>query len=212
MVWILVKSLLIIFTTIQVRGLPPGPGVCEKTQRVQQGMINTTVIVKHCCNNYYQIDERCVECPIGHISKGGNCTKCVDERYGSKCAGKCRCNSTERCDNVKGCIPVNAGDEITTYKTVMVLNAGGQTAGNGNSNVVIYVICVAAGSVLIVICGIFVKNREAVCRRKPTTIAMENATRKRKEPELSFEKKTKKKKESMYADINEKYMINFDGE
>ncbi|XP_052075793.1 uncharacterized protein LOC127713863 isoform X2 [Mytilus californianus] len=211
MEWILLKSMFIILTTIQVGGLLPGPGVCEKTQRVEHN--NKPVTVQHCCNNYYQTDERCIECPIGHFSKGDNCTKCVDERYGSKCAEQCRCNSNERCDNVKGCILLDAVDERTTYKTVTGLNAGGQTAGNGNSTIVIYVICVAAGSVLIVICGIFVKNREAVCRRKPTTIVMENTTRKRKEPKLSFRKENlKNKKESMYDDINEKYMINFDGE
>ncbi|XP_052076536.1 uncharacterized protein LOC127714502 isoform X3 [Mytilus californianus] len=212
MEWILLKSMFIIFTTVKVRGLPTGPGVCKTPQRIKHK--NKTVKARHCCNNFYQIDERCVECPIGHFSKGDNCTKCVDERYGSKCAEQCRCNSNERCDNVKGCILVDAVDGRTTYKTVTGLNAGGQTAGNGSSNVVIFMACVAVGGILIVICGtILAKNREAVCRRKPTTIAMENAIRKRKGQTLSFEEENvKEKKESMFAHINEKYMINFDGE
>ncbi|VDI18165.1 Hypothetical predicted protein [Mytilus galloprovincialis] len=180
MEWILLNSMFLFFSTVQVRGLPPGQGVCKTHQSEERGGIYINVTVVHCCNNYYQIDERCVECPIGHFSRGDNCTKCMDEKYGKKCAEQCKCNSTERCDNVKGCILLDAFDSSSTYKTVVVPTAGGQTAGNGNSNVLIFMACVAAGSVVIVICAILVKNRRAVCRRKKTTTAMEHAKRNKK--------------------------------
>ncbi|XP_063414403.1 uncharacterized protein LOC134696500 isoform X2 [Mytilus trossulus] len=95
MAWILLlKSIFIIFTTVHAKGIIPyGKGICKKPKSEERG-INVTV--RHCCNNYYQIDERCVKCPIGHISRGDNCTKCMGERYGRKCAETCRCNSTER--------------------------------------------------------------------------------------------------------------------
>ncbi|XP_071128155.1 uncharacterized protein [Mytilus edulis] len=209
MEWIILQSMFLFITTVHVRRLPPG--VCEKPLRVEQ--FNKTVLVRRCCNSFYKINETCVECPIGHFSKGDNCTKCVDERYGKKCAEKCTCNSMERCDNVKGCIPLDAFDSSSTYRTVVVPTAGGQTAGNGNSNVIIFMVCVAAGSVVIVICAILVKNRGAICRRKKTTTAMENAMKKRKGQTLKCKNKNvKDNRESMYADINEKYMINFDGE
>ncbi|XP_052076542.1 uncharacterized protein LOC127714502 isoform X9 [Mytilus californianus] len=208
MEWIVLKSIFIIITTVQIRGFPAG--VCSVYQRTRQGRNRT---VWHCCHHFYKMNGVCVECPIGHTSKGKSCKKCEYGKYGHKCAEKCRCISTKRCDHVNGCIPGYAANGSTTH-TATISNAGGQTAGNGSSNVVIFMACVAVGGILIVICGtILAKNREAVCRRKPTTIAMENAIRKRKGQTLSFEEENvKEKKESMFAHINEKYMINFDGE
>ncbi|XP_063414402.1 uncharacterized protein LOC134696500 isoform X1 [Mytilus trossulus] len=118
-----------------------------------------------------------------------------------------------QCDNEKGCIPLDAFDSSSTYKTVVIPTAGGQTAENGNSNVIIFIACVAAGSIVIVICAILVKNRGAVRRRKPINIAREHAKRSKKGQTLKCKNKNvKDNRESMYADINEKYMINFDGE
>ncbi|CAG2194734.1 unnamed protein product [Mytilus edulis] len=95
----LLKSIFKVFTTVHVRSLTPGSGVCEKPSREER---NITIILLHCCNNFYPIDERCVECPTGFWSSGDNYTPCDDTRYGRKCANKCRCKSMERSkDNYK---------------------------------------------------------------------------------------------------------------
>lgn len=73
--------------------------------------------------------------------------------------------------------------------------------------------CVAVGSVLVVVCGLIVKNREAIFQRKSSNKAMTTEIKKRKRSNFGFGKENvKDKKESLYADINEKYMLNFDGE
>lgn len=80
-----------------------------------------------------------------------------------------------------------------------------------NSDVVTYMTCVAVGSVLIVVCGLIVKNREAICRHKSGNNAVKHLIHKLKQPTV-HDGHNKKVAESLYDEINEKYMINFDGE
>ncbi|XP_052076543.1 uncharacterized protein LOC127714504 [Mytilus californianus] len=207
---ILIKSmtylLCIILSVMQVKGL--AYGVCKVRERSVGDKI---VKVEGCCNNFYKKNEVCVECPIGHSSEGKQCEKCVNGQYGVKCAELCHCNATERCDHVRGCITVTVDDR--TEKTNPPIDSYAPEQAAEHDDVVTYMTCVAVGSVLVVICGLLAKNREAVCRRNGSITAMENEITKRKRPNFGPCKiNGKDKKESLYAEINEKYMINFDGE
>ncbi|CAC5356695.1 unnamed protein product [Mytilus coruscus] len=152
----------------------------------------------------------CVECPVGFYSKGEVCEKCENGHFGKKCGWRCSCSSMERCDHVTGCVPID--DKTETAVTVTNDKGSHNDVREAvNNNVVTYMTCVAVGSVLVVVFGLIVKNREAICRLKPSTKAMKTENKKRKWPKFSIGK-ANVKKESLYADINEKYMLNFDGE
>ncbi|CAC5359818.1 unnamed protein product [Mytilus coruscus] len=191
---------------MQVKGLPYG--VCK----VHKGLVGVKIVlVEDCCFNFYKKNDVCVECPDGYFSKGIQCEKCVDRQYGRKCAELCTCNAMERCDHVLGCINVTVDDRTETTNPPLDGNPAEQASEH--DDIVTYMTCVAIGSVLIVICGLIAKNREAVCRRNGSITAMKNKITKRKQPNFSPGKNYgKDKKESLYAEINEKYMINFDGE
>ncbi|CAC5359829.1 unnamed protein product [Mytilus coruscus] len=202
----MIYLLCIILCVIQVKGF--AYGVCK----VRKGSVGGKIVhVEDCCYNFYKKNDVCVECPIGHFSKGEQCEKCVDGQFGKKCAEVCSCNATERCDHVVGCISVTVDDRTEWTNPPLDGNPAEQAAGH--DDVVTYMTCVAVGSVLVVICGLLVKNREAVCRRNGSITAMKNEITERKRPKFGPGKNNgKDKKKSLYAEINEKYMINFDGE
>ncbi|XP_063414046.1 uncharacterized protein LOC134696278 [Mytilus trossulus] len=211
MEWIFVKTLFLLFSIflriMHVKGL--AVGVC-KTQLRREG--DSIKHVVDCCFNFYKQNGECVECPIGHSSKGIQCEKCVNGQFGRKCAELCQCKPNESCHHVRGCITVTVEDG--TEPTNPQLNGNPAEQASGHDDVVTYMTCVAVGSVLVVVCGLLVKNREAICRRNGTSMtAMKNEITKRKRQSVSSGKNSgKDKKESLYAEINEKYMINFDGE
>ncbi|VDI70637.1 Hypothetical predicted protein [Mytilus galloprovincialis] len=84
-------------------------------------------------------------------------------------------------------------------------------SNNGNGNVAIYMTCVAVVSILVVVCGLIVKNRKIICRQKYRNNSRATNIKKIKQPTFRL-KRNKKVAESLYDDINEKYMMNFDGE
>lgn len=94
---------------------------------------------------------------------------------------------------------------------VMIINYDISNLDNGNGNIVIYMTCVAVVSILVVICGLIVKNRKKICRQKSRNNSRATNIKKIKQPIFRL-KRNKKVAESLYDDINEKYMINFDGE
>ncbi|XP_052076532.1 uncharacterized protein LOC127714500 [Mytilus californianus] len=221
MAWILVYIVFFIFSTIHAKTPSYGvstaqttthtPGVCYGYGRIYRNGLYMNVILGNCCNNFYKKNGVCVDCPIGSHSKGGGgCKKCENGYHGKKCASICSCNSTERCDHVLGCVSIDdkTGTVVPTDK-----RSHNDVQEAVNSNVVTYMTCVAVGSVLVVVCGLIVKNREAICRRKPSNKAIKTKIKKRKWSNFSFGKaNVKDKKESLYADINEKDMLNLDGE
>ncbi|CAC5359843.1 unnamed protein product [Mytilus coruscus] len=212
MEWIVVYVVFLLFSTVQAT--TPTPGVCQIYRRIRNGVSYTNVKVAICCNNHYMSNDKvCVECPIGQHSKGEVCTKCEDGLFGRKCSFTCNCNPTERCDHVKGCVPKDMLDVETRTVVPTDKSPNSNPQETEVNNVVIYMTCVAVGSVLIVVFGLIIKNSEATCRRKPSNKVMKTEIKKRKWSNFSFGKaNVKDKKESLYADINEKYMLNFDGE
>ncbi|XP_063415162.1 uncharacterized protein LOC134697066 [Mytilus trossulus] len=65
-----------------------------------------------CCNNHEEMNDTCVECEIGYVSKDGfPCQPCSLGLWGRKCRDICSCQHNERCDIVYGCV------EVTTVIT-----------------------------------------------------------------------------------------------
>ncbi|VDI03992.1 Hypothetical predicted protein, partial [Mytilus galloprovincialis] len=102
MEWIFLLSVFLMSSVENVISLPEG--VCGEYKRLKRINANRSVTVTFCCNYYHKRDGVCVACPIGYVSKGENCTPCMDEQYGKKCAETCDCDETERCNHVRGCI------------------------------------------------------------------------------------------------------------
>ncbi|XP_076090196.1 uncharacterized protein LOC143062371 [Mytilus galloprovincialis] len=74
---------------------------------------------EYCCSGYGELNNVCIECKIGFTSiDGQSCMACEKDRFGKRCLSRCNCDSSQRCDNVAGCVP-----EVGTFNT---------TAGNDN--------------------------------------------------------------------------------
>ncbi|CAC5366228.1 unnamed protein product [Mytilus coruscus] len=171
---------------------------------------NNTRFEKFCCSGYELKNGTCTKCLHGfHSEKKSICKPCTKGKYGEKCRNTCKCNSNERCDNIEGCIP---DDTRTREKNdTSISNSQDTPTTSINGDVVIYMTCVAVGSVLVVVCGLLVKNKEAICKNKPGNNSVRHMIHKLKQPTFR-DGRNKKVAENLYDDINEKYMINFDDE
>ncbi|CAG2234544.1 unnamed protein product [Mytilus edulis] len=127
-------------------------GECNKNTRFE----------KFCCSGYELKNRTCTKCPTGyHSERNSTCKKCTTGMYGGKCRDQCKCNINEMCNHIEGCVN-RTREENNGSKSIP---QDPPTTSN-NSDVVIYMTCVAVGSVLVVVGGLLVKNKEAICRIK----------------------------------------------
>ncbi|CAC5423938.1 unnamed protein product [Mytilus coruscus] len=144
---------------------------------------------KVCCSSFEFKNEKCTKCLVG---------------YNSEINSACK-----PCTNDGSCIH---DDLITGGKNdKSKRNSPDTPTTSNNGDVVIYMTCVAVGSVLVVVCGLLVKNKEAICKHKPENNSVRHMIHKLKQPTFR-DGRNKKVSENLYDDINEKYMIDFDGE
>ncbi|XP_052077400.1 uncharacterized protein LOC127715405 [Mytilus californianus] len=179
----------------------------------RQNGICTNNTRRVCCAHFELKDQTCTKCKKGYynLKINSTCKPCTRGKYDTKCTKTCSCNSNERCHHVTGCIL----DHLTTTENKDESNMnykGTDTkSDNGNGNVAIYMTCVAVASILVVVSSLIVKNRKIICRQKSRNNSLTTNIKKIKQPTFRFGR-NKKVAESLYDEINEKYMINFDGE
>ncbi|XP_071128156.1 uncharacterized protein [Mytilus edulis] len=165
---------------------------------------------KVCCSAFELRNGTCKPCLEGYNSKtDSECKPCTTGKYGKKCVNNCKCNNTERCDHIKGCISVDASTK--EKKNASKNNSQNQPTTSNGGDVVIYMTCVAVVSVLVVVCGLIVKKREAICTNQSGNKSVKHLIHKMKQS-TSHNGHNKKVAESLYDEIDEKYMINFVGE
>ncbi|XP_076071827.1 uncharacterized protein LOC143043384 [Mytilus galloprovincialis] len=171
---------------------------------------NNTSFEKFCCSGYGLKNGTCKKCEDGYYSERKlTCKKCAKGNYGDKCGKTCNCNSKEWCDHIVGCIPGDA--RIREENKSSHSNSKNPPTTSNNGDVVIYMTCVAVGSVFVVVGGLLVKNKEAICRIKSGDSSVKHIIHHFKQPCINDAHK-QKDAERLYDEINEKYMINFDGE
>ncbi|XP_078338235.1 uncharacterized protein LOC144626868 [Crassostrea virginica] len=76
------------------------------------------VVVEQCCYGFHEKNNMCIECNPGF--RGENCNEaCPENHYGKMCANLCKCNDTQICHHVCGCIRKSIGmDNITATEVI----------------------------------------------------------------------------------------------
>nr|XP_022342871.1 multiple epidermal growth factor-like domains protein 10 [Crassostrea virginica] len=116
--------LLFLFTLVSTCNSLAGDNVCSRGYQNESGEFVKDVF---CCKDYQEKNSMCVECDPGF--RGYNCNQtCPDGYYGGKCLPKCKCNGSQFCHHVCGCLQrSNTTDNITTNSTEVVFSYSVET-------------------------------------------------------------------------------------
>nr|XP_022342875.1 protein draper-like [Crassostrea virginica] len=111
--------LLFLFTLVSTCNSLAGDNVCSRGYQNESGKL---VVIKYCCKGFQEKNNMCVEVECDPGFRGDYCNKtCPDGYYGEKCLPKCKCNRSQFCHHVCGCLQwSNTTDNITTNNTEVV--------------------------------------------------------------------------------------------
>ncbi|XP_052077396.1 uncharacterized protein LOC127715396 [Mytilus californianus] len=158
---------------------------------------------KFCCTHYEKQNNKCKECKVGYTSrKGKPCHPCEAGMYGKKCVHTCKCEGSQRCHHVTGCI---AKDKTS--------KAGRQKEDQKPKDVVIYMSCVAVFGLLLAAAFSVWKYRQTLLRvistwknRQPSFGELRTGKQFNFKPDEN-DRSSKSGLENIYSVINEKEML-----
>ncbi|CAC5426444.1 unnamed protein product [Mytilus coruscus] len=160
----------------------------------------------YCCSNYEEINDECIKCKLGFISRKGNsCEPCAFNYFGNGCSHKCICKELQRCDNVEGCV-----DQETTSTflgTTLSNIATSISSGESLSKTEVLILLCGALSGIIILLGILgisncIKKRMCISKPKHKTNVEEEVD----EAEENATQETFELHECLYESIDDSHL------
>ncbi|XP_071177601.1 uncharacterized protein [Mytilus edulis] len=171
----MLRSLIILFLSFKssvVRGL---------TEKDNNTCVDRISREYYCCSNYEEINDKCIKCKLGFMSRRGNsCEPCTVNYFGNDCSRKCMCKELQRCDNVEGCVDQettrtllmttqsNIATSFPAEKSVTTIHVEEQFDGLSKTEVLI-LLCGALSGIIILLGILGISNciKKCMCISKP---------------------------------------------